>query len=75
VLPASIDTNLASRFGYICTLFAGLKKAHVGPGKTLLIDSVTGTLQYSAVTITLAGLRYTEILGIGRIREGSDSRR
>lgn len=68
VLPPSIDFATASRFGYIGTSFSGLKKAHVGPGKTLLINGVTGTLGYAAVAIAL-GLGCTRILGIGRNKE------
>lgn len=65
LLPPSIDVNTAARFGYIGTSFAGLKKAGMGPGKTLLINGVTGTLGYAAVAIAL-GFGCTKILGIGR---------
>lgn len=68
VLPSSIDINTACRFGYIGTSFGGLKKADIGPGKTLLINGVTGTLGYAAVAIGL-GLGCTKILGVGRNRE------
>lgn len=68
VLPPSIDLNTASRFGYIGTSFGGLKKAEMGPGKTLLINGVTGTLGYAAVAIAL-GMGCTRILGIGRNKE------
>jgi len=68
VLPESIDVNLASRFGYIGTSFAALKRVNTGPGKTLLINGVTGTLGYAAVAIAL-GLGCTKILGIGRNKE------
>lgn len=68
VLPASIDVATASRFGYIGTSYGGLKKAQMGPGKTLLINGVTGTLGYAAVAIAL-GLGCTKILGIGRNKE------
>ncbi|THW88403.1 pectin lyase-like protein [Aureobasidium pullulans] len=68
VLPSSIDINTACRFGYIGTSFGGLKKADIGPGKTLLINGVTGTLGYAAVAIGL-GLGCTKILGVGRNKE------
>jgi threonine dehydrogenase-like Zn-dependent dehydrogenase len=42
-----------------------LKKGHAGPGKVILINGVTGTLGYAAVTIAL-DLGCTKILGIGR---------
>ncbi|KJX93133.1 alcohol dehydrogenase like protein [Zymoseptoria brevis] len=67
-LPDSIDLATASRFGYIGTSFGGLKKARIQPGKTLLVNGVTGTLGYAAVAIAL-GLGCTRILGIGRNTE------
>ncbi|SMR59375.1 unnamed protein product [Zymoseptoria tritici ST99CH_1E4] len=67
-LPDSIDLATASRFGYIGTSFGGLKTAQIQPGKTLLINGVTGTLGYAAVAIAL-GLGCTRILGIGRNKE------
>lgn len=68
VLPDTVDVNLASRFGYIGTSFGALKRVDTGPGKTLLINGVTGTLGYAAVAIAL-GLGCTKILGIGRNAE------
>ncbi|KAK5079832.1 hypothetical protein LTR70_008899 [Exophiala xenobiotica] len=68
VLPKSIDTAMAPRFGYLGTSFVGLKRANVGPGNTLLINGVTAILGYGAVAIGL-GLGCTKILGIGRNRE------
>ncbi|TGO30732.1 hypothetical protein BPAE_0003g00150 [Botrytis paeoniae] len=68
VIPPSIDINTAARFGYIGTSYAGLKKCGMGPGKTLVINGVTGTLGYAAVAIAL-GFGCTKILGIGRNKE------
>lgn len=68
VLPESIDFLTAARFGYVGTSFAGLVKGDLGPGKTLLINGVTGTLGVAAVAIAL-GMGATKILGIGRNRE------
>jgi len=65
VLPDSIDLDTAARFGYIGTSLGALRKAGVGPGSTVLINGVTGTLGYAAVAIAL-GLGATKILGIGR---------
>ncbi|MGQ4615960.1 alcohol dehydrogenase catalytic domain-containing protein [Nocardia sp. R7R-8] len=67
-LPESIDFETAARFGYIGTSFAALRKGDLGPGKTLLINGVTGTLGVAAVAIAL-GMGATKILGVGRNRE------
>lgn len=65
VLKDNIPLETAARFGYIGTSFGALKTAHVGPGSTVLINGVTGTLGYAAVAIAI-GLGATKILGIGR---------
>lgn len=65
VLPEGIDLKTASRFGYLGTSYAALKAGEFGPGQTLLINGVTGTLGVAAVAIAL-GLGATKILGIGR---------
>ncbi|KAG9246771.1 hypothetical protein BJ878DRAFT_416220, partial [Calycina marina] len=64
-LPPSIGFATASRLGYIGASFAGLKKAIVGPGKTLLINGATGISGYAAVAIAL-GLGCTKTSGIRR---------
>lgn len=65
VLPDGVDSYTAARFGYIGTSYGGLRKGGLGPGQTLLINGVTGTLGVAAVAIAL-GLGATKILGIGR---------
>jgi D-arabinose 1-dehydrogenase-like Zn-dependent alcohol dehydrogenase len=65
LIPDSIDFLTAARLGYIGTSFGALKRGDLGPGKTILINGVTGTLGVSAVAIAL-GLGATKILGIGR---------
>nr|WP_255410386.1 alcohol dehydrogenase catalytic domain-containing protein [Cryobacterium sp. N19] len=67
-LPDTVDLRTAARLGYIGTSYAGLKKVGVGPGKTVLINGVTGTLGLAAVAIAL-GMGATTILGIGRNRD------
>ncbi|MEU1275676.1 alcohol dehydrogenase catalytic domain-containing protein [Streptomyces sp. NPDC005799] len=67
-LPESIDFLTASRFGYIGTSFAALLKGDLRPGRTLLINGVTGTLGVAAVAIAL-GMGATKVLGVGRNRE------
>ncbi|BGP39988.1 hypothetical protein JCM10450v2_003968 [Rhodotorula kratochvilovae] len=68
VLPPSISFETAARLGYIGTSYGALKKAGVGPGSTLLINGVTGTLGVAAVAIAL-GLGASKILGVGRNRD------
>lgn len=68
VLPDSIDLVAAARLGYMCTSFAGLRRARVAPGRTVLINGVTGTLGVAATVLALA-MGATKILGIGRNRE------
>lgn len=68
LLPESISLETASRLGYAGTSYAALKKADVGPGKTVLINGVTGSLGVAAVAIAL-GLGASKILGIGRSTE------
>lgn len=70
-LPDSIDLLTAARFGYIGTSFSALRKGGMGPGKTLLINGVTGTLGVAAVAIAL-GMGASCILGIGRNQEVLD---
>lgn len=52
-LPESIDLPTAARFGYLGTSFAGLATAGLGPGRSLLVNGVTGTLGVAAVAIAL----------------------
>jgi alcohol dehydrogenase len=68
VLPDSVDFELAARFGYLGTSYAALERAGLGPGRTLLINGVTGTLGVAAVSCALA-MGAIKILGIGRNRE------
>ena len=44
----------AARFGYIGTAYAALRKAGAGPGKTILINGLTGTLGLGATLPRLA---------------------
>lgn len=65
VLPSTISTTTAARFGYAGTSYGALKKVDFRAGKTLLINGVTGTLGVSAVALAL-GMGATKILGLGR---------
>ena len=54
-----------ARFGYLGTAFSALRKAGAGPGRTVLVDGISGTLGLGACLIAL-GLGATRILGTGR---------
>ena len=64
-LPDNLDFNTAARLGYLGTAYRALKRGNVGPGKTVLINGVTGTLGLGAVALALA-LGARQILGIAR---------
>ena len=64
-LSDNISFEEASRFSYIGAAYGGLRKTHLGPNSTLLINGTGGTLGLSAVVTTLAmGVR--KIFGTGR---------
>jgi alcohol dehydrogenase len=67
-LPERVSYEEAARFGYIGTAYAALRKANAGPGKTLLINGLTGTLGLGATLIAL-GRGVTRILGTARDRK------
>ena len=64
-LPDSVTFEQGARFGYLGTAFSALRKAGAGPGRTVLIDGISGTLGLGACLIAL-GLGVTRILGTGR---------
>jgi D-arabinose 1-dehydrogenase-like Zn-dependent alcohol dehydrogenase len=64
-LPDNVSFEAAARFGYYGTAYAALKKLGVGPGRTLLINGVSGQLGLNAVSLALA-MGSTNILGTGR---------
>jgi alcohol dehydrogenase len=70
-LPKSVTFEQAARFGYIGTAYAALRKAQAGPGKTILINGLTGTLGLGA-TLTALGRGVTRILGTARDRSRLD---
>lgn len=67
-LPDNLDYNTAARFGYLGTMYSALKKAGAAPGKSLLINGISGTLGISAVLFAGA-MGFTEVYGTGRNRE------
>jgi len=64
-LPDSVTFEQGARFGYLGTAYSALKKAQVGPGKTVLIDGASGTLGIGGVLNALA-MGATKIFGTGR---------
>ena len=64
-LPDSVSFEEGARFGYLGTSFSALRKANAGPGKTVLIDGISGTLGLGACLNALA-LGVTKIFGTGR---------
>jgi threonine dehydrogenase-like Zn-dependent dehydrogenase len=67
-LPDSMSFETAARLGYLGTGFAGLRKAEVGPGTTLLINGISGTLGLGVALFALA-MGASMIIGTGRNRE------
>ena len=53
-LPDTLSFEHASRFGYLGTSYAALKKARFAPGQTLLVNGGTGTLGVGTVLLALA---------------------
>ncbi len=67
-LPKNVSYEEAVRFGYIGTAYAALLKAGAGPGKTIFINGLSGTLGLGA-TLTALGRGVTRILGTARDRK------
>ena len=67
-IPDNVSFERAARFGYLGTAHAALRKAGAGPGRTLLINGMTGVLGLGATLIALA-LGATRILGTARDRD------
>jgi len=67
-LPDTVSFEQGARFGYLGTAYSALKKAQVGPGRTVLIDGCSGTLGIGGVLNALA-MGATKIFGTGRNKE------
>lgn len=67
-LPDSMTFEQAARLGYLGTAYSGMKKIGVGPGDTMLINGISGTLGLCAAILGLA-MGVTKILGTGRNQE------
>lgn len=64
-LPDSVSFEQAARFGYLGTAYAAIRKAGAGPGRSMLINGIGGTLGLCAALVGLA-TGVATILGTGR---------
>ncbi len=64
-LPDAVSDEAGARFGYLGTAYSALRKANVGPGSTVLIDGISGTLGVNAAMLALA-MGASRIFGTGR---------
>ena len=64
-LPDSVTFEEGARLGYLGTAYSALKKAGVGPARTVLINGIGGTLGLGGALLALA-IGATRILGTGR---------
>ena len=67
-LPEQVSFEQAARFGYLGTAYAALRKSGAGPGDSVLINGISGTLGLCAALIALAR-GATRLLGTGRRRD------
>ncbi len=67
-LPDSLSFEAAARFGYIGTMYSALRKAAAGPGRSVLVNGITGTLGIAAALLAPA-MGITTLYGTGRDRE------
>ena len=52
-LPDTVTFEQGARFGYLGTAYSALRKAGAGPGRTVVIDGISGTLGLGACLIAL----------------------
>jgi alcohol dehydrogenase len=67
-LPDTLSFEAAARFGYIGTMFSALRKAGAGPGRSVLVNGISGTLGIAAVLLAPA-MGITRLFGTGRDRD------
>ena len=64
-LPDPVSFEAGARIGYLGTGYASLRKLKAGPGKSVLVNGITGTLGLGTCLLALA-MGVTRILGTGR---------
>lgn len=67
-LPDNVSFEAGARFGYLGTAYSAMRKTGVGPGKTILVNGISGTLGIGGALFGLA-MGATRILGTGRNRD------
>jgi alcohol dehydrogenase len=67
-IPDNMAYEQAARLGYLGTFYSALKKTNVGPGDTLLVNGISGTLGIGAAVFAPA-MGVSKILGTGRDRK------
>jgi alcohol dehydrogenase len=63
-LPESVSSETATRWGYLGTGYAALKRAGVGIDTTVLINGISGTLGLGTALLALA-LGVPKVFGVG----------
>jgi D-arabinose 1-dehydrogenase-like Zn-dependent alcohol dehydrogenase len=64
-LPDNVSFETAGRFGYLGTAYAAIRKSGAGPGRSILINGIGGTLGLCVAMVGLA-TGVSTILGTGR---------
>lgn len=64
-LPDTLSFEAAARFGYLGTMYSALRKAGAGPGKSILVNGISGTLGIGAALLAPA-FGITHLYGTGR---------
>lgn len=64
-LPDNVSFEQGARFGYLGTAYSAMRKVKVGPGETILVTGISGTLGIGGALFGMA-MGATRILGTGR---------
>jgi D-arabinose 1-dehydrogenase-like Zn-dependent alcohol dehydrogenase len=64
-IPDNVTFEQAARFGYLGTAYSAIKKSGAGPGRSLLINGIGGTLGLCGALVGLA-TGVSRIFGTGR---------
>ena len=67
-LPGRVSFAQAARFGYLGTAYHALREVGAGPGCTVIVNGVTGTLGVACTLLALA-MGASKVIGTGRNTE------